>query len=152
MTFTREVRMSVRRGVGRCGWRSGVFPRCFRFGVCCFFFSSRRRHTRCSRDWSSDVCSSDLRGREHETRPLLIGTNGYDATATEMYFAFGLAAAERGYHCLLFDGPGQGKLLIEEGVPIRADWEHVVTPVVDLALGLDGVDHDGIALTGWSLG
>src|SRR2546422_6441490 len=24
-----------------------------------FFFSSRRRHTRCSRDWSSDVCSSD---------------------------------------------------------------------------------------------
>src|SRR6266550_5188417 len=32
-----------------------------------FFFSSRRRHTRCSRDWSSDVCSSDLslqRGRE----------------------------------------------------------------------------------------
>src|SRR2546429_4808452 len=28
--------------------------------MCCFFFSSRRRHTRCSRDWSSDVCSSDL--------------------------------------------------------------------------------------------
>src|SRR5205809_8093501 len=32
--------------------------------VCCvFFFSSRRRHTRCSRDWSSDVCSSDLERR-----------------------------------------------------------------------------------------
>src|SRR5690606_40973906 len=28
------------------------------FAVC---FSSRRRHTRCSRDWSSDVCSSDLK-------------------------------------------------------------------------------------------
>src|SRR2546429_113547 len=27
-----------------------------------FFFSSRRRHTRCSRDWSSDVCYSDLYG------------------------------------------------------------------------------------------
>src|SRR5690606_38723068 len=27
-----------------------------------FFFSSRRRHTRFSRDWSSDVCSSDLIG------------------------------------------------------------------------------------------
>src|SRR5438105_13033049 len=26
----------------------------------CFFFSSRRRHTRSTRDWSSDVCSSDL--------------------------------------------------------------------------------------------
>src|SRR2546422_5291378 len=29
-----------------------------------FFFSSRRRHTRCSRDWSSDVCSSDLSIRQ----------------------------------------------------------------------------------------
>src|SRR6266511_4209003 len=28
-----------------------------------FFFSSRRRHTRFSRDWSSDVCSSDLAAR-----------------------------------------------------------------------------------------
>src|SRR5690606_40093132 len=28
--------------------------------VVCFFFSSRRRHTSFSRDWSSDVCSSDL--------------------------------------------------------------------------------------------
>src|SRR5205814_4836708 len=34
------------------------------FMLCCclFFFSSRRRHTRCLSDWSSDVCSSDLRG------------------------------------------------------------------------------------------
>src|SRR5205814_4434668 len=31
-------------------------------GLCVdFFFSSRRRHTRCLSDWSSDVCSSDLR-------------------------------------------------------------------------------------------
>src|SRR2546421_747234 len=29
--------------------------------TCAFFFSSRRRHTRSDRDWSSDVCSSDLR-------------------------------------------------------------------------------------------
>src|SRR2546430_13126999 len=28
--------------------------------LCCFFFSSRRRHTRFDCDWSSDVCSSDL--------------------------------------------------------------------------------------------
>src|SRR6266508_3694465 len=31
---------------------------------CFFFFSSRRRHTRWPRDWSSDVCSSDLVGEE----------------------------------------------------------------------------------------
>src|SRR6266511_4205079 len=36
-----------------------------------FFFSSRRRHTRFSRDWSSDVCSSDLNG----------GLRGEDARA-----------------------------------------------------------------------
>src|SRR5690349_24923579 len=29
-----------------------------------FFFSSRRRHTRSLRDWSSDVCSSDLRHQD----------------------------------------------------------------------------------------
>src|SRR5206468_8364921 len=34
--------------------------RVFRIGDCYFFFSSRRRHTRSDRDWSSDVCSSDL--------------------------------------------------------------------------------------------
>src|SRR5687768_18541065 len=34
-----------------------------------FFFSSRRRHTRCSRDWSSDVCSSDLRRLAHQPDP-----------------------------------------------------------------------------------
>src|SRR2546422_8908483 len=44
--------------------------------ICFFFFSSRRRHTRCSRDWSSDVCSSDLQlnpelGRETEYELLL---------------------------------------------------------------------------------
>src|SRR5690606_28394970 len=36
-------------------WSCSVLCYCF-----CFFFSSRRRHTRFSRDWSSDVCSSDL--------------------------------------------------------------------------------------------
>src|SRR5690606_39369654 len=36
-----------------------------------FFFSSRRRHTRFSRDWSSDVCSSDLAGqRAGERGPI----------------------------------------------------------------------------------
>src|SRR5439155_3041348 len=33
-----------------------------------FFFSSRRRHTRWPRDWSSDVCSSDLIGRAAPVR------------------------------------------------------------------------------------
>src|SRR5699024_11605428 len=36
--------------------------------VLSFFFSSRRRHTRSKRDWSSDVCSSNLR-EDHDTIP-----------------------------------------------------------------------------------
>src|SRR5438445_12147668 len=51
-----------------------------------FFFSSRRRHTRYWRDWSSDVCSSDL---EHspfmstETENALISANRDRAVPTE---------------------------------------------------------------------
>src|SRR5699024_11950884 len=41
--------------VGRCTCVCCVCP-----SLCFFFFSSRRRHTRSKRDWSSDVCSSDL--------------------------------------------------------------------------------------------
>src|SRR5687768_18590897 len=37
-----------------------------------FFFSSRRRHTRCSRDWSSDVCSSDLDDRRQVLGVLVV--------------------------------------------------------------------------------
>src|SRR5207249_7061133 len=37
-----------------------------------FFFSSRRRHTRSKRDWSSDVCSSDLIGLGVERRSNLV--------------------------------------------------------------------------------
>src|SRR5258705_3692354 len=50
----------------------------------CFFFSSRRRHTRCLSDWSSDVCSSDLDPghRDHLLRRYalftLVGIAGED--------------------------------------------------------------------------
>src|SRR3954462_1383520 len=39
----------------------------------CFFFSSRRRHTRLSCDWSSDVCSSDLRPIEETIELVGLG-------------------------------------------------------------------------------
>src|SRR5258705_9582606 len=38
------------------------------FDIYLFFFSSRRRHTRCLSDWSSDVCSSDLMIRRPRPR------------------------------------------------------------------------------------
>src|SRR5687768_18300931 len=43
-----------------------------------FFFSSRRRHTRCSRDWSSDVCSSDLTRLVSRKIPLDLSARAAD--------------------------------------------------------------------------
>jgi pimeloyl-ACP methyl ester carboxylesterase len=91
-------------------------------------------------------------GYEKDVRPLLILTNGYDATVTDLYFASAVAASRRGYHCLIFDGPGQGELLYKQGVPLRADWEVVITAVVDYVETLSIVDVSRIALNGWSLG
>src|SRR3712207_2422 len=42
----------------------------------CFFFSSRRRHTRYWRDWSSDVCSSDLEAANQAGYPTTFDING----------------------------------------------------------------------------
>ena len=70
-------------------------------------------------------------------RPLLIVLSGYDSTLYESFYAQAVPALSRGYHCLVFDGPGQGAVLIEQGLPIRPDWETVVRPVVDAALEFD---------------
>src|SRR5215510_14076205 len=47
-----------------------------------FFLSGRRRHTRWPRDWSSDVCSSDL-AREFATHGAKVAVHGRDAAAIE---------------------------------------------------------------------
>src|SRR6266702_344564 len=50
-----------------------------------FFFSSRRRHTRWPRDWSSDVCSSDLLGRQpSEVQSMLLRTSIVDRLNGEL--------------------------------------------------------------------
>jgi len=91
-------------------------------------------------------------GRANQVRPLLILTNGYDATVTDSYFASAVAATQRGYHCLIFDGPGQGAALYQQGLRLRPDWETVVGAVVDFAVNLPLIDPARIAIYGWSLG
>lgn len=85
-------------------------------------------------------------------RATVILVTGYDGTAEELYFTNGAAALERGYNVLAFDGPGQGAMIIDRGVPLRPDWENVITPVVDYLLGRPDVDPERIALIGLSLG
>lgn len=85
-------------------------------------------------------------------RKTIIHTNGYDSNIQEMYLAIAPAAIRRGYNCLLFDGPGQGRNLIRDGLTVRPDWENVVRPVIDYALGRPEVDPKQMVLMGWSFG
>ena len=83
-------------------------------------------------------------------RPTVIVQNGSDAQHVDVWSFGGAAAIERGYHALLFEGPGQGAELFADDVPFRPDWEAVITPVVDHLSARPDVDAAKIALTGWS--
>jgi pimeloyl-ACP methyl ester carboxylesterase len=91
-------------------------------------------------------------GASSERRPLIVFTNGYDGTITDLYFSSAVAASRRGYHSLIFDGPGQGSMLFEHGVRLRPDWEAVIAAVLDLVLDLPIVDPERVALSGLGLG
>jgi alpha-beta hydrolase superfamily lysophospholipase len=92
--------------------------------------------------------ATDARAR----RPTVIVHGGYDSTGEELYFLAAAAAIARGYHCLTFEGPGQGALIREQHLPFRLDWEAVVTPVVDYLLTRPEVDPARLALLGISVG
>jgi pimeloyl-ACP methyl ester carboxylesterase len=85
-------------------------------------------------------------------RPTLIFHGGFDSIVEELYFAGAAAALRRGYNCLTFDGPGQGRVIREQQIPFRHDWETVVTPVLDYASSRPDVDADRVVLMGLSLG
>ncbi|MBU2551152.1 MAG: alpha/beta fold hydrolase [Proteobacteria bacterium] len=91
----------------------------------------------------------DASGR---TRKTLIAQTGFDGTGEEMFYAIGLFALKRGYNLLIFEGPGQGGALREQGLHFRPDWEKVVTPVVDFALARREVDPGRLAMIGHSMG
>ncbi|HEY0789730.1 MAG TPA: prolyl oligopeptidase family serine peptidase [Chthoniobacterales bacterium] len=87
-----------------------------------------------------------------QKRPLLILNNGSDGSLLDMWMQGGAGAVARGYHCLTFDGPGQGYALWKQQLFFRPDWEKVITPVVDYALSRPEVDAGRLALQGISQG
>ncbi|MFP2925699.1 alpha/beta hydrolase family protein [Pyxidicoccus sp. 3LG] len=91
--------------------------------------------------------SPHARGRA----PVLIFQQGRDAWPEESKYVID-AALERGYHCLIVHAPGQGMAIREQHLPFRPDWEKVITPVIDFAVRIAGVDPRRIALLGWSMG
>jgi dienelactone hydrolase len=85
-------------------------------------------------------------------RPTLLQVSGYDSNIQEMYFAHGLPVLRQGYNYLLLDGPGQGRNLIRDNIPLRPDWETVVRAAVDYLLTRPEVDPTRIVLVGWGFG
>src|SRR5690606_41137090 len=85
-----------------------------------FFFSSRRRHTRFSRDWSSDVCSSDLPDEIAqlwaEAYQLFMGNSKLDLS-DEMK-----VEAERVRENHMYYDPDEGKIEEYLNMPRPADW------------------------------
>jgi len=84
--------------------------------------------------------------------PTLVAVNGSDGSLAALWGVVVAAALRRGYHVLVFDGPGQQSLLFTDGVPFRPDWEHVLTPVVDALIERDDVDPERLAVFGISQG
>ena len=91
-------------------------------------------------------------GQTKEKKPLLILQTGFDGTAEELYYTVGYAAVKRGYHCLIFEGPGQGEVIRVQGIPFRYNWESVITPVVNFAIKLKEINPQKIVLMGLSMG
>lgn len=91
-------------------------------------------------------------------RPTLIVGGGFDSNFQETLHVFGFAALERGYNVILYEGPGQPTLLVKEKKGFIAEWEKVVTPIVDyISLeqkrgNLKFIDFDKLGLIGMSLG
>src|SRR5256884_9413879 len=76
-----------------------------------FFFSSRRRHTRCSRDWSSDVCSSDLHTLSRHRAALAMLQNDWSYFSGQPRFGYlrkALGEIERTWVTQLEQGKTEG--------------------------------------------
>lgn len=83
-------------------------------------------------------------------RPTVILPAGYDSTAESGYAETAWMALARGMNAFTLEGPGQGGTLYRDRIPMRPDYEAVLTPAVDWLLGQQGVDPRKVALVGRS--
>ncbi|TGD23064.1 alpha/beta hydrolase [Companilactobacillus suantsaicola] len=83
--------------------------------------------------------------------PLLIVVPGRDTWADDTMWVID-GALKRGINALTFDGPGQGMALRLQNLKFRPDFENVLTPVIDFAKKIDGIDSSRISAMGMSFG
>jgi pimeloyl-ACP methyl ester carboxylesterase len=86
------------------------------------------------------------------SRPTLMLFNGFDGSQEEMAHVMGFSALERGINIVTFEGPGQPAVRREQGVGFVAEWEKVVTPLINHVLTLPTVDPKRLGLLGYSYG
>src|SRR5579885_3362871 len=98
--------------------------------ITCFFFSSRRRHTRSKRDWSSDVCSSDL---HVFAQGILHVTGEGEVVIDEVLPADkSLLKDPEAYITVQFDPNQPAPPPCPGGLPDEVDWELFFTHVHDV--------------------
>ncbi|WP_454782116.1 alpha/beta hydrolase family protein [Legionella sp. WA2022007384] len=90
--------------------------------------------------------------QSNHPKPILIDTGGGDSTKEELYFSTAAEALQRGFHCLNFEGPGQGSMLRLNKMPFIPDWERVIEPVIDFIINRPEIDPNKIFLMGRSFG
>lgn len=100
--------------------------------------------------------SKRLRG--NRKTPILINCGGADSTQEELYFMYGDTGPELGYALLTFEGPGQGMVLKKGNIPMRPDFEVVMSCVLDHITDIArqhpayALDLDHIAVAGVTMG
>lgn len=108
-------------------------------------------------DEEARVLSGDLSGYlfspagKRAPRPTILHIGGYDGTAEELYASV-YPAISRGYAFAAIDGPGQGSVLYEQRVPMRPDWENVISAMFEALTALPEVDATRVILVGRSFG
>ncbi|KAL2203469.1 2,6-dihydropseudooxynicotine hydrolase [Sarocladium strictum] len=94
---------------------------------------------------------------ESSPRPTLLIGGGFESVMEETYHVFGVAALERGYKIVLYEGPGHRRV-VNQGMGFVAEWERAVNPLVDYIIAqnksgeLSFIDTDKLGLIGMSLG
>lgn len=85
-------------------------------------------------------------------RPTIVLVGGFDSNAEELIMDWGFGVVKRGFNCVSFDGPGQGRALILQGLYFRPDFEKVSKPIINYIITRRDVDLKKIAMFGLDLG
>ena len=81
-------------------------------------------------------------------RPVIAVDPGGRTVTSEAWPHVGAAAHDRGFHWLVFDGPGRQAALRRQGLALRLDWEAVIGAVADTLCGRPDVDPARMAIIG----